>query len=39
MIKAKDAIAVASEGWTHLATHRYIETATGGDRPQEEWEW
>lgn len=26
----------AKEGWTHLASHRYIETSEGGDRPQEE---
>jgi uncharacterized protein YgiM (DUF1202 family) len=23
------------EGWTHLATHRYIETIEGGEEPQE----
>lgn len=26
----------AKEGWTHLATHRYIETSEGGEEPQEE---
>lgn len=25
-----------TEGWTHLAAHRHIETATGGEKPQEE---
>lgn len=25
-----------AEGWTHLAAHRHIETATGGEKPQEE---
>lgn len=25
----------AREGWTHLAVHRYIETAEGGEKPQE----
>lgn len=25
----------AKEGWTHLAVHRYIETAQGGKKPQE----
>ena len=26
----------AKEGWTHLATHRYIETQEHGEKPQEE---
>lgn len=26
----------AREGWTHLATHRYIETQERGDEPQED---
>lgn len=26
----------AKEGWTHLATHRYIETQERGDEPQED---